>query len=370
MACLWYFLQRLGLGQMQTYPIEFNFVILRILESVVFSSDKTQTKGAAPSLCLHLSKNVMLFFVLGLERTFAQYKDMTWIFPMSRMMFHHHVSSLCLTSLFRRVIINMGSAKGMNSFILHPDVVEEIQEDPLTPAETFEILDGCEDPERSYDIPTGQPFSNGVHLYYTPQEAPQPPAPPRNHKGKGRKRPAEEEVQEPGGHQGLGVLDILPASPQILFTHGGGRDIFQKGFMHFARGMARTHTVLAFRKDRAAGDREERLFKRTAAFNYFFNDAYSSVQAFGGRSFGGRAAARASVYSTNKNLILWSYPLIRDSDWRKDELIALSEDTRVLFIKGDEDWVSFATVHWTASRVINVGYGPQKYSATDMLTSH
>lgn len=277
----------------------------------------------------------------------------------------------------------MASTKGMNSFLLHPDVVEEIQEDPLTPAETFEILDGCEDPERSYDVPTGQTFSNGVSLYYTPQEAPQLPTQPRTSKGKGRKRPAEEEeAQQSGGHQGLGVLDILPASPQILFTHGGGRDIFQKGFMHFARGMARTHTVLAFRKDRAAGDREERLFKRTAAFNYFFNDAYSSVQAFGGRSFGGRAAARASVYSTNKSLILWSYPLIRDSDWRKDELIALSEDTRVLFIKGDEDWVSFAAVHWAAiptstgpglrtpSRFTNDGYRPRTYSAIDMLILH
>lgn len=232
----------------------------------------------------------------------------------------------------------------MNSFILDPDVVEDIRDDPFTPAKTFEILDGCENPERSYDVPTGQSFSNGVCLYYTPEEPTPPPPQPNGTKGRGRKRQAEEEAQPSegqGGHEGLGVLDILPVSPQIIFTHGGGRGIFQKGYMHFVRGLAREHAVLAFRKDRgAAGSRAEELFKRTAAFNYFFADAYCSVRALGGRSFGARSAARASVYSTNKNLILWSYPLIRDSDWRKDELIALSEDKRVLFIKGDKDWVS------------------------------
>lgn len=226
----------------------------------------------------------------------------------------------------------------MNSFILDPSVVEQIREGPRTPAQTFEILDGCKHPDRNFDVPTGQSFSNGVSLCYTPL----PPKPPKSKKGKGRKRPPpEEEVQETEGHHGLGVLDILPVSPQIIFTHGSGRDIYQTGFTHFVRGLARTHPVLAFRKDRGeAGSREEELYKRTAAFSYFFNDAYSSVRAMGGRSFGGRSAARASVYSTNKNLILWSYPLIRDSDWRKEELIALSEDTRVLFIKGEKDWVS------------------------------
>lgn len=47
-----------------------------------------------------------------------------------------------------------------------------------------------------------------------------------------------------------------------------------------------------------------------------------------------------AVYSSNKNLILWSYPLVRNYDVRKQELLALSSDTRVLFIKGTKDWVS------------------------------
>lgn len=236
----------------------------------------------------------------------------------------------------------MAASKGMNSFILDPEVVAEIQDDPVTVVETFEILDGCEDADRSYDVPTGQAFSNGVVLYYTPVEDP-PPPPPKKGKSQGRKRRAEEEADEqPKSHRGLGVLDILPVSPQVIFTHGGGRGIFQRGYMHFMHGLARTHAVLAFRKDRGdSASRVEELYKRTAAFHYFYNDAYGSVAALGGRSVGARSAVHASVYSANRSLILWSYPLIRDSDWRKDELIALSEDTRVLFIKGERDWVSF-----------------------------
>lgn len=257
---------------------------------------------------------------------------------------HHKITSQNSTRLTRRVnvfrIIIMAETKGMNSFLLDPEVVKDIRDDPLVPTKIFEILDGCEDPERNYDVPTGQTFSNGVCLYYTPEAPPSPP--PKKGKGRSRKRPAEKQEKSPQGHQGLGVLDILPVSPQVIFTHGSGRGIYEKSFVHFARGLVRNHSVLAFSKDRGeAGPREVELFKRTAAFNYFFNDAYSSVRAMGGRSFGSRSAVRASVYSTNKNLICWSYPLIRDADWRKDELIALSKDTRVLFIKGERDWVSY-----------------------------
>lgn len=51
------------------------------------------------------------------------------------------------------------------------------------------------------------------------------------------------------------------------------------------------------------------------------------------------------MYSSNKNLILWSFPLVRDYDVRKQELLALSSDTRVLFIKGTKDWVSYFYHH-------------------------
>ncbi|KAL1883353.1 hypothetical protein Daus18300_000411 [Diaporthe australafricana] len=232
----------------------------------------------------------------------------------------------------------MAETTGMSSLLCDPEVIEQIQSAPKVPVETFEIFDGCDEPARSFDIPTGQTFSNGVALYYTPEKVP-PRSLPKAAKGRPRKRALEEE-KTPEGHQGLGVLDILPVSPQIIFTHGGGRGIFQKGFMHFVKGLARSHAVLAFRRDQSTLGSKDNMEMRTAAFNYFLNDAYASVVALGGRSFGARAAARASVYSANKNLILWSYPLLRDTEFRIDELLGLSEDTRVLFIKGEKDWMA------------------------------
>lgn len=47
-----------------------------------------------------------------------------------------------------------------------------------------------------------------------------------------------------------------------------------------------------------------------------------------------------AVYSANRNLILWSYSLVRDMDVWKQELLSLTADARVLFIKGTKDWVS------------------------------
>lgn len=47
-----------------------------------------------------------------------------------------------------------------------------------------------------------------------------------------------------------------------------------------------------------------------------------------------------AVYSSNKNFILWSYPMVRNYGVRKQELLALSSDTRVTFVKGTKDWVS------------------------------
>ena len=102
---------------------------------------------------------------------------------------------------------------------------------------------------------------------------------------KRRKRQLLEE-EKVTHHEGLGVLDILPVSPQVIFTHGSARDIFEKSFTYFIRGLARTHATYAFRMDQslpeALGRRDERLSKRTVAFNYFYNDAYASVRAMGG----------------------------------------------------------------------------------------
>jgi hypothetical protein len=125
--------------------------------------------------------------------------------------------------------------------LLCPRLMERIRAKPLIPAETFEIFQGCKDAERNFDITTGQTISNGVVLCYTPKEAVLTPK-------KSRKRQLLEE-EKVTHHEGLGVLDILPVSPQVIFTHGSARDIFEKSFTYFVRGLARTRATLAFRMD-------------------------------------------------------------------------------------------------------------------------
>ncbi|KAG6358532.1 hypothetical protein INS49_012049 [Diaporthe citri] len=90
-----------------------------------------------------------------------------------------------------------------------------------------------------------------------------------------------------GASRDRSILEGLPADPEVVMSHGGPR-------------------VLAFQKDR--------------------EDA--------------KDAEVNTVYSSNKNLILWSYPLVRNYDVREQKLFAISSDTRVLFIKGTKDWMA------------------------------
>ena len=170
----------------------------------------------------------------------------------------------------------------------------------------------------------------------------------------------------------------LPAAPEVIMSHGGSRGILAEAFVQVCSGIARRCPVLAFQKDRA--DTKDAEVTRTAGFISFWLMNDISGKAMGGRSRGARCAVQActyfralqnlgnhfhthlfdktqyadlslpilltsesffsAVYSSNKNLILWSYPLVRNYDVRKQDLLALSSDTRVLFIKGTKDWVS------------------------------
>ncbi|KAI0156386.1 hypothetical protein GGR57DRAFT_463302 [Xylariaceae sp. FL1272] len=235
---------------------------------------------------------------------------------------------------------------------------QQIRDDPAVTVERYEIQRGSGIAGRDHDVPTAQGQTNGIILYYTPSANTKPEAPwpseiprPRKRKRGGKIVPRdtdenfaekvdsedEERLEPVGGHRGLGSLDTLPVSPQILFTHGSNRGIDQPSFQEFVAGLARNFPVLAFNKD----TENDNTDKRVAAMNYFFNDGYGTVRAMGGRSFGARVAARTTAFgSGNKNLILWSYPLVRDMDIREEELLALSADVKVLFIRGMEDYMN------------------------------
>lgn len=239
----------------------------------------------------------------------------------------------------------MANAKGMNALLSDPKIIEQIRNPPAIPIQDFGIFEGSKDPGKDYDIPTTQTGSNGITLYYTPAAAQQHEpvlVRPRNNKKRPRSHSEEPaaaaQQQQHEGHRGLGGLDELPVSPQVILSHGGRGDISTPRFVRFVEGVARRAPVLCVRKDMREG--KDSLETRTAAFNYFLADASASVLALGGRSFGSRCATRATVYSANKYLILWSYPLVSGMDVRSQELLALPEDVRVLFIRGSKDEVS------------------------------
>lgn len=202
----------------------------------------------------------------------------------------------------------MAENVGMNQLLCSPEGVEEIRNAPCTAVESFGVFHGSGEVGRDYDIPTAQNLSNGVILYYTP------------------KKDAEDETEKETHHCGLGSLDMLPVSPQVIMSHGGSRGIQAAAFVQFVSGIARNFAVLAFQKDRA--DSEDQTDKRVAGFNYFFSDANGTVQAMGGRSRGARCATRSCEYNLPR-VPLSHKPLRRERErdehsltfWRLDSCI-------------------------------------------------
>lgn len=118
--------------------------------------------------------------------------------------------------------------------------------------------------------------------------------------------------------------------PDVLLTHGANSQLDNPALDSFAEGLASTHTVLCF-EDQGS------VQQRAATFKSLL-DAYPSVTTFGGRSKGSVAAAEASLDSSVKKLILFSWPL--SSKTRNDlgrDLLQLQQDVDVLFVGGDRD---------------------------------
>jgi hypothetical protein len=137
---------------------------------------------------------------------------------------------------------------------------------------------------------------------------------------------------KPKVYRGLGHLP-LPAEPEIIFSHGKTRGIDDPGFIHFVEGMARFFNILCFQGNASQND-------RLLSYRYFLDDAVRTCKAMGGRSVGSLSAVRASIYTTNKKFILWSFPLVQDMENMEEVLLALPADAKVLFIRGSKDFVS------------------------------
>lgn len=231
--------------------------------------------------------------------------------------------------------------------------------------------------EFDHALPLSDGLSIPCRLYFTPKADPShfssapllPPAPRRPYHlpKRGRGRPSKLRLAQETAHQTateiynqdlvhyrtelsahrLAVQDheltvtaykkklaAIQSNPELLkpdciFTHGADSQLDNPALAAFTQGFARTHTVLGF-EDR--GDTNH----RAASFRTLLN-AFPSVTSFGGRSRGSVAAVGASLSTSIKKLILFSYPLGEGKILNDEELLQLDEHTEVLFVGGDSD---------------------------------
>ena len=129
----------------------------------------------------------------------------------------------------------------------------------------------------------------------------------------------------------LGLQQNPDADPKpvVLFKSATGEGINNPIVVAFAQGCARTSPILCFTGT-------DNMDNKVSLF-HSLRQRYPTATTHGGRSLGARSSCRASIYSPTKKLLLWSYPLVRDLDFRTEELLALPADVQVLFTMGTCD---------------------------------
>ncbi|KAL2064281.1 hypothetical protein VTL71DRAFT_4775 [Oculimacula yallundae] len=128
---------------------------------------------------------------------------------------------------------------------------------------------------------------------------------------------------------------IAAAKPLVVFTHGRNSTLEDQHITAFCQGFAREAATLLFEDTRPELQRIH-VFRTLA-------DNYPSIKAFPGRSAGARNAAKASIHTAAKRLIFFTYPLVRDLNYRYTDLLALGSDIEVLFVVGDGDPLAVET---------------------------
>jgi len=128
---------------------------------------------------------------------------------------------------------------------------------------------------------------------------------------------------------------IAAAKPLVVFTHGRNSTLENQHLTAFCQGFAREAPILLFE------DLRNEL-QRIAVFRTLVS-TYPSIRAFSGRSAGARNAAKASIHADVKRLIFFTYPLVRDLNYRYADLLALGPDIEVLFVVGDSDPLAVET---------------------------
>ena len=122
--------------------------------------------------------------------------------------------------------------------------------------------------------------------------------------------------------------DRTADNPSLIFTHGAGGTLNSDGIANFAKGFAKSSSVLCFQGNM-------NLKSRVKMFSAVMENQESAA-CLGGRSMGARAAVMAATTDT-KMLILASYPLHTAKETRDQILLDIDPAIDVLFIEGDMD---------------------------------
>ena len=127
----------------------------------------------------------------------------------------------------------------------------------------------------------------------------------------------------------ISVFDQVPEPPiSLIFTHGREGGLDSPAMDEFSMGFAEYLRIFCFAGSEILKERVEQ-YKQVMEYTLH-------TRAIGGRSLGGRAAARL-VNESTKYLVLISYPLRRGDDVRDAELLALPSSVRVIFVSGEYD---------------------------------
>ena len=124
--------------------------------------------------------------------------------------------------------------------------------------------------------------------------------------------------------------DHEPIMPTLIFAHGAGGTLKADAIVNFTNGFASSSEagMVCFQGNM-------NLKSRVKMFNAVI-DHLGSPKCLGGRSMGARAASMAATDETT-HLVLVSYPLHTDKDFRDQILLNLPPSVKVIFISGTKD---------------------------------
>ncbi|MCJ1278220.1 hypothetical protein MMC21_006035 [Puttea exsequens] len=133
-------------------------------------------------------------------------------------------------------------------------------------------------------------------------------------------------------HTAKYVGDLHSTKPDLIFTHGARGTLQADAVANFINGfitMSTRKTILAF-------EGNMNLKSRVNMFKAVIDHHNADYSCLGGRSMGARAAVMAATEQTTC-LVLVSYPLHTDKDFRDQILLDIPVHMKVIFVNGDND---------------------------------